>query len=299
MKKLWKKMLVATLLIASLFVFTAPALAAYDHYVIYVYKDTGYATAAGGYTQLTSGVRYIVFDGGGGLSLSSIYSDSAASVKSNPVEATTFGVLDRIDFYIADTTTSVDIAIMDLTGYSLWLRGATTSTRTAIIDERPGLHASFADWAATKASMIGLTGAATDVWTFESDVVLLPMYGIEVITASCACDMPVLLGNLANTAGALFGATAIDAAKTFSWISTGYTAVGDSTNIGSVFATSIACAADGGTYERGTTAYLLTTGQTMDFSGASLVETGAANTSITTDLENGWGFYHFWFIKLR
>lgn len=291
----------ATLIMALLVAlfFAVPAFAAYDHYQIYVYKDTGFTTAAGGAPQLITGVRYIVFDGGGAKTLSTIYKDGAGTARTNPVEATTFAVDGRIDFYIDSTVTTVDIAIMDLTGYSLWLRGCTTSTRTAIIDQRPGLHVSFADWSATKASMIGLTGAATDVWTFESDIVLLPQYGIEVITASCACDMPRLLGDLASTAGALFTGTAIDAAKTFSYISTGYTAVGDSRNVGSFFATSVACTADGASYVEPGTGYLVTTGQTMSFSGESLVETGAANSTITTDLENGWGFYHFWFIKLR
>ena len=297
MNKFFKSLMVL-LVCAMLFVFTVPAQAAYDHYQINLYADTGYATAAGGYTPITSSVRYIVFNGGGAKTLSTLYSDSGATVKSNPVEATTFNVLDRIDFYIDNSVTTVDIAIMTLNGYATWLRGATTSTRTVIIDQKPGLHTSFADWSVTKASMNGLTGTATDYWTFESDMVLLPWSGVEVITATCASDGIQLFADLANTAGALYQYGIVDAAKTFSWVSQVYYFAAGSRQNGSVFVTS-PCIADGGTYVDPGAGYMVGTGETMTFSGASMPETGAANDSITTDLENGWGFYHFWFMKLR
>ena len=299
MRKLLKSWM-AFCVIAMLFVFTVPpAFAGYDHYVINVYADTGFATASGGYTPITSGIRYAVFNGGGGLTLSTLYSDNAGTAKTNPVEAATFGVLDRIDFYIDDSVTSVDIAIMDLTGYSLWLRGATTSTRTAIIDKKPGLHVAFIDWQATKASMVGLTGEQTDYVTFESDVFLLPEFALETITASCQSSCPAILAGLAGTAGAWMADTYVDGAKIVSFVSKGFTAVGDSRNMGSSMATSVACTADGASYVDAGTAYQAATGASLMFSTSSLMETGAANTSITTDLENGWGFFHFWFYKLR
>lgn len=298
MNKFFKSLL-AVFIVAVMFVFTVPAQAGYDHYVINVYGDTGFATAAGGYTPITSGVRYVVFNGGGALTLSTIYSDNLGTAKSNPVEATTFNVLDRIDFYIDDSVTTVDIAIIDLTGYSLWLRGATTSTRTAIIDKKPGLHVAFIDWAATKASMDGLTGEQTDYITFESDIFLLPEFALEVITASCQSGAPQLQAGLAGTDAAWMADTTVDGAKIVSFISKGFTAVGDSRNMGSSMATSVACAADGGTYVDYGTAYQAATGASLHFSAASTIETGAANTSVTTDLENGWGFFHFWFYKIR
>ena len=66
-----------------------------------------------------------------------------------------------------DSVTTVDIQLMDLNGYALFLRNATTSTRTAIIDKRPGLHVGVADWAVTTLSQSALSGCATDFWTFE------------------------------------------------------------------------------------------------------------------------------------
>lgn len=296
MNKLFKS-LMALLVIAMMFVFTVPAFAAYDHYMINVYKDTGFSTAAGGYTQITSGVRYIVFNGGGAKTLSTIYSDSAGTAKSNPVEATTFEVLDRIDFYITSTTTTVDIAIMTLDGFATWLTGATTSTRTAIIDERPGMmHASFADWAVTLASQDGLTGGATDYWTFPTDTLLLPWVGTEVISVSSVCDIQ-LFGSLDGTAGALFNYHPVDGAKAYTFVST-LAGTSNSDTVGSVFLMSAACIADQQTYVVPTAGYLVT-GSTMGFTAASLPEEGAANDSQTTDLEHGWGFFHFWFIKLR
>ena len=299
MRTLFKKFTLWAAILAVLFVFAGPANATNDHYQINLYADTGYATAAGGYTPITSGVRYIVFNGGGAKTLSTLYTDAVSTVKSNPVETTTFEVLDRIDFWIDNSVTSVDIAIMTLNGYATWLRGATTSTRTVIIDQKPGLHVSFADWSATKACMGGLTGAPTDFWTFESDTFLLPFFAVEIHTASCASGAPQMNGDLAGTAGALFRDFVIDTAKTVSWVSKGYTAVGDSRTLGSVFVTSAACTVDTAGFSDVGSGYLVATGETMGFSVASIMETGAANESVTTDLENGWGFYHFWFIKMR
>jgi hypothetical protein len=296
MRTLFKKFTLWAAILAVLFVFAGPANATNDHYQINLYADTGYATAAGGYTPITSGVRYYVFNGGGAKTLATLYT-AAGAAKTNPVEATTFEVLDRIDFYIDNSVTSVDIAVMCLNGYSTWLRGATTSTRTVIIDQKPGLHTAFADWSVTKASMNGLTGTATDYWTFESDTVLLPWFGIEVHTATCASDDIQLFGDLSGTAGALFNYINPDAAKTFTWVSQVWLQAAGSRTTGSVFVTT-ACVVDAGDVDPGG-GYLVATGETMTFSGASLPLTGAANDSITTDLENGWGFYHFWFLKLR
>jgi len=297
MKTIFKRLWLAVFIVAALFMFTSPALAGYDHYVINLYADTGFSTAAGGYSSITSGVRYIVFDGGGAKSISTIYTDSAGTAKSNPVEATTFEVLDRIDFYIADTTTTVDIAVMSLDGFATWLTGATTSTRTAIIDKRPGmLHASFADWQVTVASQSGLTGDATDFWTFPTDTLLLPWGGTECITASSESIDFQLFGSLNGTAGALFNYHPVDAAKVFTFVST-LAGTSNSDTIGSVFLASAACIADQQTYVVSTAGYKVSLG-TMGFTGACLPETGPYVT-LTDDLAWGWGFYHFWFIPLQ
>ena len=295
-KKNFFRKLMALAAVFAFILVAAPAFAAYSHYQIYVYQDTGFATAAGGYTQLTSDVRYIVFDGAT-KTKSTIYSDSAGSARTNPVEATTFAADDKIDFYIDSTTTSVDIAIMHLNGYALWLTGVTTSTRTAILDERPGiLHHGFADWDATLASQNGLTGGATDYWTFESDILMMPWVATEVITATSVSDMQ-LFGQLAGTAGALFNYHPTDGAKVVTFTST-YYGVTDSQTIGSVFATE-PCSADVRTYSDPGKAYLISTGQTMTFSGASLLEEGAVTEDAGADSTVGWGFFHFWFVRLR
>jgi|GEM_PF-1366086 len=115
------------------------AQAGYDHYVIYVYKDTGFSTAAGGYTQLTSGVTYMVMDYSDNT-VPTIYSDAGTTEIRNPVIATTYNILDRIDFYVDDTDGYQDIVVVDTSGgYTSLLDNATDNTRTCIIDERPGI----------------------------------------------------------------------------------------------------------------------------------------------------------------
>ena len=296
MKTIFKRLWLAVFIIAALFMFTSPALAGYDHYVINLYANKGFSTAAGGYSDITSGVRYIVFNGGGAKGIATIYSDAAGTAKSNPVEATTFEVLDRIDFYIADTVTTVDIAVMSLDGFATWLTGATTSTRTAIIDERPGiLHASFADWQVTVCSQSALTGDATDYWTFPTDTLLLPWGGTEVITASSVSDVQ-LFGSLNGTAGALFNYHPTDGAKVFTFVST-LAGTSQSDTLGSVFLSAVACIADTGTYPALGSGYKVSLG-TMGFTAASLPEEGDY-TTVAEDLAWGWGFYHFWFINLQ
>lgn len=295
MKKLFTKALIGLFAFGMLFGFTTAALAGYDHYQIYLYEDRGFRSTAGGHPQITDTVRYIVFNGGT-FDLATIYSDSGVSARSNPVEATTFATQDRIDFYIDDTVTSVDIQVMDLDGYSTFIREATTSTRTVIIDKSPGLHMGTADWQVTLASQNGLTGAATDYWTFDSDIVLLPMFCTEVITASSVSDIQ-LFGQLNGTAGGLFSYHPVDGAKVITWVSKMYS-VTDSPTLGSVFQTE-GSTADVRTYNDLGMGYWPATGSTMTFSGASLPEEGDEGSTVTEDLAHGWGFYHFWFMQMR
>ena len=139
MSTMFKKIRFMLLALAVLFAFTAPQAFAYNHFVINVYKDTGFATAAGGYTAITSGVQYFVLDyDADPIEGETIYSDTAATAMTNPVTSTVFEVSDKIDFYTADADDTVDILIVDNDGgFSLFLDNVTTSTRTAIINERP------------------------------------------------------------------------------------------------------------------------------------------------------------------
>ena len=295
MKKLFKKLMISLFAVIMLLGFSNAALAGYDHYVINIYEDTGYRSTAGGYPTVTDTVRYVVFNGGT-FTLATIYSDSGTNARSNPVEATTYATQDKIDFYIDDSVTTVDIQVMDLDGYAVFLRNATTSTRTCIIDKKPGLHVGVADWYVTLASQSALTGAATDFWTFESDIMLIPRYATEVITASSVSGIQ-LQGNLNGTAGGLFVYHPVDGAKVLSWVSTLYTTT-DSPTLGSLFLGQ-ACTADMHSYDSPGTAFWPATGSTMTFSAASCPEEGDEGSTVTEDLAHGWGFYHFWFYKMR
>lgn len=125
------------LALAVLFTFTMPAMAGYDHYQIWVYKDVGYTTKAGGYGDpLITGVQYKVLNGGTETA-STLYSDNGITSKTNPVSATTFATDDKIDFYIDDTYTTVDIIVVDSNGCTLFMNGVTSSVHRAIINERP------------------------------------------------------------------------------------------------------------------------------------------------------------------
>jgi len=135
-----KRFLFAILAIAFLFCVSVPAaMAGYDHYTITVKRDLGYATTAGGHTTITSGVQYLVFNGGG-KTLSTIYSDAGITSRANPVNSETFAIDDKIDFYIDDSNTTVDIIVVDNAGgFTAFLDGVTTSVHNCIIDERYGV----------------------------------------------------------------------------------------------------------------------------------------------------------------
>ena len=56
------------------------------HFEMNVYKDTGFATASGGFTQITSGIKYLVLTAGTNTK-ATIYSDKAGTARTNPVES--------------------------------------------------------------------------------------------------------------------------------------------------------------------------------------------------------------------
>jgi len=155
-----RRFLTALMIIGMLLVgwlIAPPAHAVWYHYEISIYSDTGFSTAAGGYTSLVSGVTYKVLADDTNTA-ATIYSDEGITAKTNPITTTVFAVDDKIDFYY-DVATA-DIIIVDTAGgYTTYLDDATPYTRTSIIDEKPGiLHHGCIWWAGTTT----VDGTSTD-----------------------------------------------------------------------------------------------------------------------------------------
>jgi len=173
--------MILTLFIAS------PSFAGYDHYVINVYSDQGSTTTAKAHTSEITGITYYVFDAGT-TTASTIYSDAGTTSKTNPITTTVFDVDGKIDFYIADSSTSVDIVVVDTDGgFTTFLDGATTSIRTCTIDERPGvLHHGMVWFFGTTSSTEVDTGVVFKIPTLINNVI------VEVITGGttgCLIDI--------------------------------------------------------------------------------------------------------------
>ena len=177
MRRLFKLFAIAFLFVGMM-IAAQPVVAANIHYEINVYKDTGFSTASGGYTAITSGITYQVLTAGS-VTESTIYSDSAGTAMTNPVTTTIFDADDQISFYIDSASTTVDIIIVNTAGgYTTFLDGATTSTRTAIIDQRPNMmHHGVIWFKATTSSTEVDTGIDLQIGSVIHNVIL------EVVTA--------------------------------------------------------------------------------------------------------------------
>lgn len=188
MSKKFYTWLATILIVAFMSLISAPAvMAGYDHYVINVYANEGTTNTAKAHTLRTTGITYYVLTAGS-TTAATIYSDEGTTSKTNPVTTTVFATDDEIDFYIDDSTTSVDIVVVDTDGgFTLFLDGATTSTRTAIIDEEPNkMHHGMIWFFGTTSSTEVDTEVNFDLNTAISNVIL------EVITGGttgCLIDI--------------------------------------------------------------------------------------------------------------
>jgi len=202
MKKLLKFLMVAMLF----FALATPALAAYVHFEIDVYRDKGFRTTAGGYGDaITTGITYKVLDDDTDTA-STIYSDEGVTSKDNFITTTVFAVDDQIDFYISGTTaTVVDIIVVDtIGGYTLFLDDVATNTTYCIIDERPGIqHHGIIWWGVTTSSDVDGTDIDTgidfDVGTLIHNVI------VELITptiSSYLLDVGILSTATSGTVNA-------------------------------------------------------------------------------------------------
>ena len=145
MRKFFKGMILILAVMVGLGLFVPKAFAL-NAFQINVYENIGWSSTAGGYPALTDDVQYIVFDAGS-TTLETIYSDTASTAKGNPVMEDVFDDDAKIKFWTATADTTVDIIVTDnTTGSSIFLNGVTTSTRTAIIDNRPFVPHVCAFW---------------------------------------------------------------------------------------------------------------------------------------------------------
>jgi hypothetical protein len=282
----------------------APSFATYDHYVIYVYKDNGFATAAGGYTARTSGITYKVLDADTNTA-STIYSDGGTTSKTNPVTTTVFEVLDRIDFYIDATTTSVDIIVTDTVGgFSHVLKGATANTRTCIIDERYNVmhHGIFwytSDTTGSVALASGVPGTFTSNGTMDTGVDFLAntMFldcNIEIVTATTISTTLLCVGVGATstraTQGGLVRYMVIDAGGTYVYATNSNTTA-ESQTLGSLVSqTGFTTTTLGSSYFRKN--YVAATAASLSYTIVSSDLPGTSGAS-------GKGYIHYFFTVLR
>jgi len=316
MKKLLKKLFILSMVVALFGIFTAPAAhAGYIHFTITVYKDTGYATSAGGYTQLTSGVQYIVLEDTAD-SLETIYSDTAGTAMTNPVTATVFNTTDDIDFYVSDAETAVDIIVVDNSGgYTAILDNCTTSTHTCIIDETPGVQHKNIIWYCMYSS--GATPRANaldgniDTEVDLLDGMIVHDVQIEVVQASAGSSIGLCVG------GGSTGEGDIDGFVGPQDVDVGVGRIVATKN--RAIRTAVACPYYGAffTHEVGDNAAAFCDG-TEDVSiywegpafpyqvnGAHCLSyrisssDSTANTAQWFSSSVGWGFIHYWVSKLR
>lgn len=122
--------------------FALPAMAAQVHFQITVYRNKGYTTGSGGYSQATTGITYQVMQAGSELAQVPIYSDAGLTAKTNPVTSTTFATDGKIDFYCDTATyTTIDIIVVDeVGGFTLFMDGITSNVKNCVIDEVPNKY---------------------------------------------------------------------------------------------------------------------------------------------------------------
>lgn len=185
------KKLLIVLAVVTAFMFSAPAFAAYDHYMIYVYANKGFQTATGGYTARATGITYKVLQRDTNTA-ATLYSDAGTTSKDNPCTVTTFDATGRIDFYVdGDTYTMLDIIIVDTVGgFTHTLKDATKNTRTAIIDERLNVLHTGTIWFTADTTGCAAAADVTD-GTFSSDGTMDT--GIDFLPNTMLMDCNILV----------------------------------------------------------------------------------------------------------
>lgn len=182
MKKLFKILMVMALVIGV----SAPlAFAGYYHYEIQVYSDKNNSQTKVNPTLEITGITYKVLTVDSDTA-ATIYSDKVGTSKTNPVTTTVFAADDKIDFYVSDSVSSVDIIIVDTDGgYTLFLEGATHNTRTAIIDERPNIQHHGCIWFSYNSGVETDTGI-----NFQYDTTIHSVQ-LEIVTIDAGEDIDI------------------------------------------------------------------------------------------------------------
>ena len=199
--------LVSFMLLCGMIFASVPAFAGYDHYQITVYRDKGYSSKVGGWTsQATTGITYQVLTAASELTGPTIYSDQGLTAKTNPITSTTFATDGKIDFYVADTVTSLDIIVTDeVGGFTLFMDGIDANVKNAIIDETPGIRHAGIIWynasctATDLKDDVDLKGYDTGI-DFPAGFLIEDVF-VRVVTASYASLAVMSVGLGAEMAG--------------------------------------------------------------------------------------------------
>ena len=291
MIKFFKSAIIFISIALTFFLVVPNVFAGYDHYTINVYKNLGYTTTAGGNTQITSGVQYLVLNGGTDTR-STIYSDAGSTAITNPVSTTVFDAATDIDFYIDDSVTTVDIIVVDTAGgFTLFLDGITSSVKNCLIDERPNMSHQGTFWYTTQddatVTLPTETGIVMPVGFRMEDIV------VETVRATVSSACNIRIGSGATYAGFLDW-TLVDGADL--WMRPNdYATTADSDTRGSLISTIYA---DSLAY-----VYMQTSEFTGAFAKPGYIATAASlNYAIDSADDNtlyGWGYVHFWFSVVR
>jgi|GEM_PF-3142862 len=146
-------------------------------------------------TQVITDCAYAVCTVGTST-LATVYSDDAATAKTNPVDYTTFATDDCIRFYTADSVSTVDIHLWSRSGGTCSLYNTDNEPKSILLDNNPGI----------KTAMVPFNAESSDATdsvdlTFDFPYGAMPLDVIPYIQSAAPGSGTVHVGLLSTESG--------------------------------------------------------------------------------------------------